>query len=135
MYERDVMANDYQKRAEIKEAFQRAAGKRENYGLLGADSSMFEEKIKCPTNRVEGFLTVAEMTLMIDKNINELHMAISNLEDRMYPVLAPVACEDTGRPVAPIPARSDLVQNLITLNEKIGNATYRVQMLIDRTEL
>ena len=64
-----------------------------------------------------------------------LHGSISQLEDRLHPVLSRVDCPDTGRPVSPVPARSDLVEMLVNLNEKIGDATYRVQTLIDRTEL
>jgi hypothetical protein len=71
----------------------------------------------------------------LDKHVETLHMAISELEARIGVVLMPeppsAQAKDGGRPIVPVP----LAQTIAQQADRVSGACARLQALIARIEL
>jgi hypothetical protein len=84
--------------------------------------------------KVENRISIMELQSILWKSLGELHDSIRVLEDRIHPVLTPVDGDGSIASVDPKP-HSIIVNELINMNEYIGNMIEKVNNIRGRSEV
>ena len=84
--------------------------------------------------KVEGRISIMELQSILWSSLGELHDSIRVLEDKIHPVLTPVD-ESAGNPTANPKPYSIIVNEMINMNEYIGDLIYKVNNIRGRSEV